>query len=165
MKKALAILLISIVMVTALSAYEGSTSVSFAYTYEEGNKIGISSDTAGYFDSSLGFYLGVESVFNVKDFSDWEVGLIVGPSYSYSFSGTGVSIIASVGLSGESTMDHCAFGIGSYFGGEWRVTERFGLGVGVKLGNNFVSIPFDDPSITANSRFFVTPIVGVEFCY
>ena len=70
MKKALAILLISIVMVTALFAYEGSTSVSFAYTYEEGNKIGISSDTAGYFDSSLGFYLGVESVFNVKDFSD-----------------------------------------------------------------------------------------------
>lgn len=62
-------------------------------------------------------------------------------------------------------MDHCAFGIGSYFGGELRVTERFGLGVGVKLGNNFVSIPFDDPSITANSRFFVTPIVGVEFCY
>ena len=165
MKKALAILLISIVMVTALSAYEGSTSVSFAYTYEEGNKIGISSDTAGYFDSSLGFYLGVESVFNVKDFSDWEVGLIVGPSYSYSFSGTGVSIIASVGLSGESTMDHCAFGIGSYFGGEWRETERFGLGVGVKLGNNFVSIPFDNPSITTNSRFFVTPIVGVEFYY
>lgn len=166
MKKTLMVLFISVVMVTALFAYEGSTSASFAYSYREGNYLGISSDNTGYFGSStVGYYAGVDATFNVKDITSWKIGLIAGPSFRYSFNEARVNVNASVGISAEGTEEHFAFGIGSYLCAEWKATDHFGLGVGVKLGNNFVSVPFNDLSITTNSRFFVTPTVGVEFYY
>ena len=117
MKKVFSILLVSVVLISALMAFDGNTSASLAYSFEDGNNLGLSSENTGYFGSSnLGYYIGIDSVFNVTDISDWEVGMIAGPSYRYSFSESGVTATLALGVSAEGSKDLFAFGVGAYAG-------------------------------------------------
>ena len=166
MKKVFSILLVSVVLISALMAFDGNTSASLAYSFEDGNNMGLSSENTGYFGSSnLGYYVGVDAVFDLTDISDWNVGMIVGPSCRYSFVDAGVTATLALGVSAEGSKDLFAFGVGAYAGGDWSITDHFGLGVGVKVGNNFVSLPYETKELTLSSRFYVTPVIGVQFYY
>ena len=102
MKKVFSILLVSVVLISALMAFDGNTSASMSYSFEDGNNMGLSSENTGYFGSSnLGYYVGVDAVFDLTDISDWNVGMIVGPSYRYSFSESGVTAALALGVSAE----------------------------------------------------------------
>ena len=160
MKKVFSILLVSVVLISALMAFDGNTSASLAYSFEDGNNLGLSSENTGYFGSSnLGYYIGIDSVFNVTDISDWEVGMIVGPSYRYSFVDAGVTATLALGVSAEGSKDLFAFGVGAYAGGDWRITDHFGLGVRLTVGKNFVLLPYETKELTVSSRWYETPAI------
>lgn len=167
MKKAITIAIVSLVCLTGLFAFEGNTSASFAYDYEDGkNYLGIASDSTGYFGtSSFGYYAGVDALFNVKDINDWCIGLLIGPSYCYKFGESGVNLNVALGLSGEGTPSDFSCGLGAFIGAEWKLTKNFGFGVGTKIGNDFITVPFDGSGISMKSSFFVTPYLGVELYY
>ncbi|MGN0906169.1 MAG: hypothetical protein ACI4NM_03390, partial [Bullifex sp.] len=64
-----------------------------------------------------------------------------------------------------ATPSAASFGIGAFVGAEWKFTKNFGFGVGTKLGNDFINIPFDGSGVGMKSSFFVTPYLGVELYY
>lgn len=167
MKKVFSLIIVGVVMTTALMAFDGNTSASLAYTFEEGeHDMGLSSQSVGYFGSSnIGYFIGVDADFNLKDVSDWNVGMIIGPSFRYYFVDAGVTATVAIGVSAEGSKELFAFGVSGYAGGDWKMTDHFGLGVGVKLGNNFVSLPFSSSELTVASRFYVTPVIGVNLYY
>lgn len=167
MKKTIVILVVSLVMISGLFAFDGNTSASFAYTYEDGNHyLGLNSDSLGYFDSSvIGYYAGVDATFNISDINDWDIGMIVGPSCRYAFGDSGVRLNVALGLSAEGTLKRFSCGVGTFFEAEWRMTNNFGFGVGAKLGNDFFTVDFDNGDTSFSSRFFVSPFIGVEFYY
>ena len=167
MKKVFSLIIVGVVLTAALMAFDGNTSASLAYTFEEGeHDLGLSSQSVGYFGSGkVGYFIGVDADFNIKDESDWNVGMIIGPSFRYAFTDAGVTATVALGVSAEGSAELFAFGVGGYAGGDWQITDHFGLGVGVKLGNNFVSVPFSNTELTVVSRFYVTPVIGVHFYY
>ena len=167
MKKVITILLVSIVVSTALFAYDGKTSATFAYSYNDGeNYLGISSDSTGYFNnSSFGYYIGTDALFSVKSIQDWRINMLVGPAYKYSFGQSGVNLNVSLGVSASGTPNAFSFGLGSFWGAEWQFAKHFGLTTGAKLGSNFVEVPFNGGSMALKPNFYVTPFIGMEFYY
>lgn len=166
MKKVLTVLILSLVITAGLFAFDGSSSASFAYSYDGNHYLGISSESIGFFNNSnFGYYGSVDALFNVKSINDWKIDVLVGPTYRYSFDESGVKLNVSVGASAAGTNDKFSFGIGSYIGANWSFAEHFGFTIGTKLGSNFVEVPFNGGSMALKPNFYGTPFIGMEFYY
>lgn len=167
MKKIITILIVSCVLTTGLFAFDGNTSASFAYSYnDKGNYLGLSSDSVGYVNnSSFGYYVGTEALFNVKNIEDWKINMLAGPSYRYSFGTSNVSLNVSLGLSASGNKYDFSFGLGSFWGAIWKFNNVFGLNIGTKFGSNFVEVPFNGEGISVTPNFYVTPVIGFNFYY
>ena len=166
MKKVLTVLILSLVITAGLFAFDGSTSASFAYSYDGNHYLGISSESIGFFNNSnFGYYGSADALFNVKSINDWKIDMLVGPAYRYSFDESGVKVNIAVGASVAGTNDKFSFGIGSYVGADWSLTEHFGFTIGTKLGSNFVELPYNRNSLSVKGDFYVTPLIGVNFYY
>lgn len=168
MKKILCVLGAAIFASTGLFAsFGGHTSADFSYMYNEGGHyLDLASDSLGFAsDFPVGYYAGLDAMFNVEDINDWRIGMLAGPAYSYEFGTSGVSFDIAAGLSMSGSPDFFRFGVGAYAGASWRMTEIFGLGLGVRLGSNFVSVSFDSGDVGLDSDFYVSPSVSAIFYY
>ena len=167
MKKVITLLLVSVVITTGLFAFDGQTSANFAYSYNDNNHyLGISSDSVGFFNnSSFGYYVGTDALFNVQNINEWNINMLVGPSYRYSFGQTGVNLNVSLGVSASGSPTSFSFGLGSFWGAEWQFVKNIGLTVGTKIGSNFVEVPFNGDKVTLTPDFYVTPSIGLNFYY
>lgn len=166
--------IISIVSVLALScacifaaSYDGRTSVGINYSYDDGSYFGLSTDTVGYVnDGPVGFYIGTDADFRIGDISAWNINMIVGPSYSYSFGDSNVSFEIAGGISASCTsFELFSFGLGGYAGAAWAFSDSAELLLGAKMGSNFVNIPLDNPSISTSGDFYITPQLAIGFTY
>lgn len=165
MKKVFLLIVVSVVLASSLLAFDGSTSTALAYSYENGNYFGLSVDNTGFASSSnLGYYIGAEGLFDFTDISNYNIGLIAGPSYRYSITEK-MSVVASLGISGETTGNTLSLGLGSYAKGEFMLNDSFSLEAGVKMGNNFVIIPFSGEGVGIGSHFYITPLIGIGIHY
>ena len=95
-----------LVLICALSAscalfasFDGHSSLSGVYDYNDGTHyLGIGSDSFGFVnDFPLGYYAGIDASFSTQDISDWRIGMIAGPAYSYDFGDSGVSCDVAAG--------------------------------------------------------------------
>lgn len=163
-----------LVLICALSAscalfasFDGHSSLSGVYTYNDGTHyLGIGSDSFGFVnDFPLGYYAGIDASFSTQDVSDWRIGLIAGPAYSYDFGDSGVSCDVAAGISMDGTLDAFSFGLGGYIGASWKLNGVFGFGIGASLGSNFVEVALDDGSFSLDGDFFVTPSLSAIFYY
>lgn len=150
------------------ASFEGFTTVNPTYTFTDGkNYMGISSDSFGFVNGSpIGYYGGVDAVFKLGDASDWKIGMLVGPSYSYGFADAGVNVNIALGLAAEgSSFGFFSFGLGGYLGADWKVTDVFGLGIGTQIGSRFVDVNLNDGDFSISGDFFISPRVSVVFYY
>lgn len=167
MKKVIVILFVSLAFAASLFAIDGYTTVQGAYTYNNGKHyIGLASNSLGYGEGkSIGYYAGVDAAFNAKDIGEWNIGLLVGPSYRYAFGESGVVLNAALGVSGMGAPSYAAAGVGGYVGVDWKLNDGFGFALGAKVGNDFLVVPFDGSGVHLENNFFVTPSLGVSFFY
>lgn len=169
MKKVLIMLVASLVCCCGLFAsFDGFTTVGPSYSFHDGkNYMGLNSDNFGFVnDGPVGYYAGINAEFNLKDVNDWKIGMLVGPSYRYSFGESGVSLDIALGLSMEGTnLGFFSFGVGGYIGADWRINNVFGLGIGTQIGSNFVDVNLANGKFGVSGDFYVSPTLSAIFYY
>lgn len=169
MKRILIMMLASLVCCCGLFAsFDGFTTFGPSYSFHDGNNyMGLDSDSFGFVnDCPVGYYAGLNAEFNLKDVDNWKIGMIVGPSYSYSFGDSDVSLDVALGLSMEGTsLGFFSFGVGGYIGADWRMNSIFGLGIGTQIGSNFVDVNLDNGKFGVSGDFYVSPTLSAIFYY
>ena len=78
-------------------------------------------------DCPVGYYAGLNAEFNLKDVDNWKIGMIVGPSYSYSFGDSDVSLDG--GRSHYQCLQMAVTGIGKHIDGALTMQPPSGEGL------------------------------------
>jgi len=167
MKRLLVFIIVSaLVCFSAFASFEGRTSVGINYAYNDGNMTGISVDNVGYINGDVGYYIGVDTDFDVNDIDVFRIGMIAGPSYQYHFYDVNMSVEISGGLSADyKNKDLFRFGIGGYIGAVWHFAPKMNIILGTKLGSDFVSVDLSDNNWDISGDFFVIPMLSIGFKY
>ena len=165
MKKAIIAVLVSLIAVSGLFAFDGNTSAGVAYSFDNGHYMGLSSDSTGFFGGSLGYYGGADALFDLTDINNWKIDIMTGPAYRYAFGESGVKLTVAPALSFTGTTTLFSAGLGGYIGADYHFTDNFGMGIGVKLGSNFLNWTYNDLKFSLSGDFFVTPSLKAVFFY
>ncbi len=167
-KKIIVLALIALVCASAFAAVDGRTSIGLNYSYNDGNYFGLTTDTVGFINnSSIGYYIGTDAAFGIGNVNAYKIHMQFAPVYRYMIANTAMSIDLALGLSASYVdADLFKFGVGGYLGAEYRVNELTSLMIGAKMGSDFVNIPLkNNPDVTIEGDFYITPYIGVGFCY
>ena len=168
MKKILSVLsILTLASVCLFASFDGRSSVGINYSYDDVNYFGLTTDSVGYSTTSpVGYYIGTDADFKIGDITFWTINMILGPSYRYTFGESGVTFEVALGLSANgNSASLFSFGVGSYTGVSYSINENLDLLMGVKMGSNFVNIPLNNPSVTLDGDFYVTPNFALGFKY
>lgn len=168
MKKFFLLFLIALLAAATISAstFSGTTSIGGSYTFRDGEHLGgISSQTFGFTDCPVGYFIGLNSAHN-RD--GWGLNMIIGPAYKYYFTNVPMSIDAAIGASlsgewtGESVFD---LGIGGYLGSSYYINELVSIMLGLSLGYDMLAVDLTNGSTSFANDFHVSPSLSIGFSY
>ncbi len=171
-KKILASLMVSCLVAGIAFAgpfAEGMTSVGGSYIYRDGEHFGgLSSQTFGFFDSSVGYFVGANAGFNLSEGTNWNMNIIAAPSYRYHFAETDMNVDLAVGLSFSGTWaerNEFGFGVGGYLGAAWDVSSDISILLGCSLGYDMLKVDLDTSAVDFGGRFYTIPSLSIGFKY
>ncbi len=173
MKKGIIVFLLVVAASAAVFAgtFSGKTEVALNYSYRGGvNMGGLSVNNSGYSDSfPIGYAANVNADFDPTTGNCNAITMLVGPSYKYNITGSGMDIELALGVSatGENINadTHFLLGVGGYLGAAYALPNGLGLAIGTQLGYDMLSVPLNGGASFYQGTFYVTPSVGLVFNY
>lgn len=102
-----------------------------------------------------------------KNINEASITLIAAPYYSYKLDNVPMSIDVALGLGSSVNIDkNFGLGIGGYVGAAYYLkSSNTALIIGSKLGFDMLSVDLHSGECSFDGVFYVTPVIGVGFCY
>ncbi len=170
MKKVFMVLMVLAVSLGLFAAdFDGLTNLALNYSYRDGKNLGgMSVDSFGLIGNcNVGYYIGADADFNFKDINNAYITLIAAPYYSYRLENVPMSIDVALGVGASADIDKSfGLGIAGYIGAQYCLrSSNTALIIGTKLGYDMLAVDLHSGDCSFDGAFYVTPAIGVGFCY